>query len=66
MMERTVYIVRNPGGTYYGSGGGFCNAVPFKDAKVFSKKNTASACAGRGSVVVPCTLVVPDDVEVKS
>ena len=53
-----VFIVKhNIDDLYYGTSR--WRLVPLKDAKIFSKKNTAGACAARwmDCSVIPCTLV---------
>jgi len=58
-MTVEVYIVKhNIDDLYYGSRS-WGGLVPLKDAKIFSKKNTAAACAARwmDCSVIPCTLV---------
>jgi hypothetical protein len=60
MNERkhTVYVVYDKKkDLYYGSNTLWL--VPLKDAKIFSKKSTASACANRSKCeVVECTLTI--------
>ena len=59
MPKLTVYVVYNKKkDLYYGSK--TWSLVSLKDAKIFSKRNTASACCNRvqNCVVVPCTLRV--------
>jgi hypothetical protein len=58
-MELTVYVVKDIiDEKYYGSNR--WGLVELKDAKIFSKKGTATACANRmrECKVLTCTLVI--------
>lgn len=57
---QTVYVVRDATSELYYGSGGWRGLVPLEDAKIFSKKNTATACSNRWKKckVVPCTLTV--------
>jgi hypothetical protein len=59
--ELTVYVVRHvTKEAYYGSG--VWGLVDLKDAKIFSKKGTATACSNRmrDCKVLTCKLIIED------
>ena len=60
MTELTVYVVHSKEKDLYYGSATYAGLVPLKDAKIFSKRNTASACSNRYKKceVVPCTLIV--------
>jgi hypothetical protein len=61
-LTHTVYVVKHlTEEKYYGSGS-FWGLVDLKDAKIFSKKGNATACANRvrACKVVACKLVIED------
>ena len=61
--QHTVYVVYDEARDQYYGSSGWRGLVSLEDAKIFSKKNTASACSNRWKKckVVPCTLTVHHD-----
>jgi hypothetical protein len=62
LIVHTVYVVKHmTKEKYYGSG--VWGLVDLKDAKIFSKKGTATACANRARAckVMTCKLVVGEE-----